>query len=401
MLIGDPHDYANSTYRAQIAKLDVAILGMYNGWNGGVFAASVNAIKALNPSILLGNYTIMTEVPTASGGATAAKWTKLTAEHGPSGIGDWWAYDAAGAHTDWSAGAFGSYDTNLTLLTTPDSNGDRWPQWVAKNDYSEIIQGVNWDIWYSDNNMWKPRDDPDWNRSGSNDSQDSETTRNWWRDGQRAYYDQVRATAPGLALWVNADSDLDGSTYPTAATPFTQYKGVADGAFIEHGMGETWSVEEWGGWQLLMTWYRTLKANLTGPKHVLLDAYFPSTTDYQYARYALASTLMDDGFFSASTDYAQVLWFDEFDLAGTASTKWLGAASDPPQTSAWSLGVYRRNFANGTVLVNPKGNGSRTVTIGSGYHRIAGTQAPAVNSGAAVTSTVTLADRDGLLLVKP
>lgn len=36
-----------------------------------------------------------------------------------------------------------------------------------------------------------------------------------------------------------------------------------------------------------------------------------------------ASALLEDGYFSASTDYNQIPWYDEFDLAGTASTKWL------------------------------------------------------------------------------
>jgi hypothetical protein len=61
--------------------------------------------------------------------------------------------------------------------------------------------------------------------------------------------------------------------------------------------------------------------------------------------------------------------------------------------------VYRRNFEHGTVLVNPKGNGAKTVTIEAGYHRFQGNQAPAVNNGQPVTS-VTLADRDGIFLVK-
>jgi hypothetical protein len=51
------------------------------------------------------------------------------------------------------------------------------------------------------------------------------------------------------------------------------------------------------------------------------------------------------------------------------------------------------------VLVNPKGNGTRTVDLGGEFVRLTGTQVPAVNNGRVVTS-VTLADRDGLFLLR-
>jgi len=90
--------------------------------------------------------------------------------------------------------------------------------------------------------------------------------------------------------------------------------------------------------------------------------------------------------------------YDEF-TAGTGSNKWLGTPIDPPQTAAWSKGVWRRRFTGGVVLCNPPGNGSQTVNPGPGYTRFSGSQAPSINNGAAVTGTVTLADRDGLFLV--
>lgn len=397
-LIGNPHNYGDSSYQAEIAQLDLAILGMYNGW--GAASTAVNAIRALNPSILLGNYTITTEVPSNSGNpATATRWTKLTNEVGPGGVGNWWAYDTGGAHTDWAGGAFNTWDTNLTLLTTPDVNGDRYPQYAAKLDYTQIMTGVNWDIWFNDNSFWKPRSDADWNRDGVADSRDNLTVKGWWRAGQRAYYDQAKTSAPSLKLMVNADSDLDGSgPYPGGTDTFTQYENVCHGALMERIMGETWSAETWGGWSTAMGWYRALKANLLSPQ-LLMFEIGPVGTDYQYFRYAFASCLMDDGYFCVDIDGNTIPWFDEYDLAGTASTKWLGAAIDGPQTTAWQLGVYRRRFANGVVLVNPKGNGARTVTLGTGYTRFTGSQAPAVNSGATVTSTVTLQDRDAIFLV--
>jgi hypothetical protein len=404
MLIGGGHAYDVTTYQQQIAKLDMAILGMYNTWNRGgkTPAQAVNEIKAYNPRILLGNYTLMTEVNTsATDSATADLRNKLNSSIGPNRVGDWWAYNAAGQKTNWSGGTYPVNDVNLTLQTTPDANGDRWPQWMAKRDNTNVISKANWDIWYSDNNFWKPRISDDWDRNGTNDDANNETVRNLYRNGQRAYYDTAKSLQPTKQLMVNADNDLDGSVFPSEANPFTQYKGVMGGAFLEHAFGESWSAETWGGWSVMMGWYQKTISNLAAPQMLVLDAYMGNNTaDYKTLRYAFGSTLLDNGYFSASSDYDKVLWYDEFDLAGKGTTKWLGKAIDGPQTAAWQNGVYKRTFTGGMVLVNPKGSGTKTVTIGAGYHRFAGTQVPSVNTGQPVTSTVTLTDRDALFLVK-
>lgn len=101
------------------------------------------------------------------------------------------------------------------------------------------------------------------------------------------------------------------------------------------------------------------------------------------------------------------------------STGWLSygtGPSDPPQVSGspWSQGVYLRRFSGGAILVNPRGNGAKTFTVGSGTgqipasmsrcasHTISGTQAygdTAVNTGATVSGSVTLQDTDALFLV--
>jgi hypothetical protein len=402
MLIGDPHNYGDPAYQARIARLDLAVLGMYEGWNDGGKspAQAVAEIRARNPAILLANYTVMTEVGRdRSDPAQAYLRRRLKTGVGPGGVGDWWAYDAKGRHTDWSGGAYGAWDTNLTLLTTPDEDGERWPQWLARAQFARLLQGAGFDIWYSDNNMWRPRSNADWDRDGHDDSVDDIKVRGWWRDGQRAYYDAAHAIAPGMPVMVNADSDLSGEVFPPGADRFGQYRKAVNGAFLEHVMGEDWSAETWGGWPLAMGWYHQVRANLAAPAMVVFDVRLRRPRDYQFLRYALASALMDDGYFSASTDYNRIAWYDEFDLAGTASTKWLGRAVDPPQVSAWRDGVYRRRFAHGMALVNPKGNGPRTVTIAPGYRRIAGHQDPAVNSGLKAVS-ITLGERDGILLVK-
>jgi len=99
---------------------------------------------------------------------------------------------------------------------------------------------------------------------------------------------------------------------------------------------------------------------------------------------------------------ATFLWFDEFDNAG-AGVGYLGQATNPWQTGPWSNGVWKREYQNGIVLWNPKGNGQKTVSLtGLGnLKHIQGSQDPTINNGASVTNgSVTLNDRDGLILLR-
>jgi lysophospholipase L1-like esterase len=58
-----------------------------------------------------------------------------------------------------------------------------------------------------------------------------------------------------------------------------------------------------------------------------------------------------------------------------------------------------RRYSNGLVLVNPSKSAGATISVGTGYQRLAGTQDVTTNNGQAVNS-VTLGPRQGLLLVK-
>jgi hypothetical protein len=94
--------------------------------------------------------------------------------------------------------------------------------------------------------------------------------------------------------------------------------------------------------------------------------------------------------------------FDEFYGGKTHTASklgYLGQPKGPPQTNAWSQGVYRREFDKGLVLVNPKGNGTKTVNVGSGWRRIDGSQDRNHNNGQSAAS-VTLKEQDGIILLR-
>jgi hypothetical protein len=163
------------------------------------------------------------------------------------------------------------------------------------------------------------------------------------------------------------------------------------------------TIHTWGSWSRMMSAYRKVTGLVGGPK-LLIFGMKGKPADYQAFRYGFGSALLGDAYFdlsdgtSGSVYKPAVHWFDEYAPEGR-TTSWLGAAIDQPPTEPWKDGVWRRRFEGGMVLVNPRGNGARAVGVEPGYRRIRGTQAPAINTGAAV-STVSLRDRDALVLVR-
>src|SRR5258705_1405470 len=100
-----------------LARFDLAMLGLYAGWsqNGLGIQGAAQALKTLKPSILVGNYSILSEAYFTT--FPDARTTKLNAMN-------WWLRDAAGNRVQWSS-AYGAWDINITTLAAPDANGRR------------------------------------------------------------------------------------------------------------------------------------------------------------------------------------------------------------------------------------------------------------------------------------
>ena len=167
------------------------------------------------------------------------------------------------------------------------------------------------------------------------------------------------------------------------------------------GWGNSWESNK--GWQTLYESYQWSMDYFRKPT-VLFFNVIGNPEDYRFFRYAFATCLLGDAFFNFPPEkyfFGTVEWFDEFDRAGKDSTSWMGrplAGSAFPQT-AWQKGVYRRDFDNAVVLVNPRGNGKSVVTVEAGLRRLQGRQDPGVNNGK-VADSITLADGDGIVLIR-
>jgi hypothetical protein len=359
------------------------------------------AIKAINPHIVLVNYSDITSLanPTPGppgvnpGGPYAAAWAEVDSFK-------WWLYLHGGTGTEVAALIAGNDQINTTQFTPPNNAGVNYPAWRANFDtiYSTMT-ALSLDGIYADKTTLIPPVDGDWDRDGDTvpltDPPDLRTdgdVGDWWRKGFVAYFNAVRGgMAAGKMLFANCgdwSSQLDLAQF--------DFNYAVNGGVIESIIGQSYSPETTGGFGSLIYAYQNIM-DITAAPQMQVFAHDGSVTDYQDFRYGLTSCLLGGGYYYHSDGagiggYHNVNWFDEFDNN-------LGAASTFAFPGPWQNGVYRRDFQNGIALVNPKGNGAQTVTLETGYKKITGSQDPGVNDGSTVTS-VSLADRDGLILMR-
>jgi hypothetical protein len=383
---GGAKAYWDPAYQRELASRDVVILSVYTGWGSGhgiTMNTAVQQIKAINPATKVFLYTNAESLTMPTDATWRPLADQITANR-------WWLYQSGFSGTIVpSAGGGGRMTMNISSQSRRNAAGQNFAQWYGRWLAAQFgTPNPAADGFFMDNVFWAPRVDGDWNGDGQIDSRTSSTARAWMRQGHVQQLQAQKSAMPNKLFLANtADWGL-----PEAV--LTEYNGQYNGAVFEHMLGRPISQETWAGWDAMMKGYRKIMAAVAAPKYVIC-MQGGSVTDYQAMRYGLASCSLDDGYFmfSNNADWLyDVVHFDEYDAK-------LGNPTTAPPTTAWQSGVYRRDFQNGIVLVNPKGNGSRTVNLGGEFVRLSGTQVPAVNNGRVVTS-VTLADRDGLFLLR-
>ncbi len=380
MNIGGPSRYDDSENQRNLSKHDLVVLGFYPGWErDGKRTRSMRGVvknlKRLNPNILVGQYTMLQEAQDSHSPSARAKAEKLTKEN-------WWLTDSNGKKVRWTA-SYGAWDINISHWVDADSEGQRYPGWLARYLYNSFFKNVpEFDIWYLDNALSKPASKvADWDRDGSNDRRDDSRISQAYRLGQVSFWQAVRALSPKVTLMANSD-DLSSS----------EYRNKVEGAFLEAIMGARWSTESREGWEAAMARYHSTFEYTLSPHQVVFNVH-GAATDFRLMRFGLASALLNDGFFCYSEEggnYRSVLWFDEFDVE-------LGKPIDPPQLSPVKKSVYVRRFENGMALVNA-GTEQTDIDVGPGYSRFAGAQDSLTNTGQRV-KTVRLGAKDGLVLI--
>ena len=147
---------------------------------------------------------------------------------------------------------------------------------------------------------------------------------------------------------------------------------------IERGVIDTGIVGGTGtyGYETVLAWAEHIHSRGKG---VVWDAQSTWGREYQLATYFLLSNGLDGLAHPDGSDPNN--WWSGYDVD-------LGR---PLGARYSSDGVFRRDFQHGTVLVNQPGQTTRTITLDSPHRTLAGT----------TTSSVTLAARDGAVLLDP
>ncbi len=170
----------------------------------------------------------------------------------------------------------------------------------------------------------------------------------------------------------------------------------------------------WGGAATAMTFYKAQMASVQSGSVALVTGGFRST-DYQLMRAAICSVAMDNGYmlmggqsnlgYQDQVDGSNVstlplcdeMWGGTQALGGYLGAP-LATSQGAVQTAAWQNGVWRRDFANGIVLMNMSG-ASQTVTLGGTYYHLRSAYGSQPINNAAAATSVTLAVKDGCILM--
>jgi len=461
-----------------MARADIAFIGLYadGPWDTGAGGqlsrdAIYDDLHARNPNLVVMDYQAVME-----GGISGNKGTKGQAETGPVGNGGTWLpNDWIGRDIDGTPlGSFGSaVNFNLTDYVTPDVDGNRFPRYIAGyNDDKHmiaalpVVPGANGCNLFFDVYDRRPLlNNVDWNRDGSR----SQARNNYdpenpahdplgvaqaaaWRQGYRDVIDFFHIKYPlvittgNLTTWSREYSGVDMSeaAMPSLAlehidsmhggwvegqslkrTTFT-FSGVAsDGLNMGNGFGN-WRMA-YSSYVYCM--YKSTRLDSDGamPKYVMnqweVDIIPQGSnnpgagTAFNLARWAIVSTLLDDGYVGISDvsplQYGSSVHFDEFGTVNTLVTGlskgWLGQPIDAPQRVLWTGNLWKREYANGIVIINTDNdetNAAATVPVTSGtdpigagiYKRITGSQDSAFNNGQIVNANFSLEPIDAIIL---
>lgn len=236
-----------------------------------------------------------------------------------------------------------------------------------------------------------------------------------WREGYTEMLRQSRQLFPEHALIVGNAGWNTGPDYSPSLN------GIMIEQFLE---GESM---EGFGWSAVMRTYAHYATRAVSPRVSVIMANRDKTKgkDRAFMRFALASTLMFDGYLAftnrarPSSSYQTTRWFDEYSVdrqTGIATHDmrfkgYLGKPLDDARSvtgrrladvlaagEAADTEVWQREFEHGRVLVNPSRT-RPTVDLGAEYRRIQGAVDKKINDGALVR-TIVMAPRSGAIVLR-
>lgn len=288
---------------------------------------------------------------------------------------DWYLKDSAGNKLSWWSG---TYIFNVTDQA-PVKNGKTLQTYMADFVVDELLSSGYWDgVFYDnswDNITYFVGNDVDIDRDGVSDSDANAK----WVEGMKAIYNRTRARG-GNDIYIVGNS--------TARV----YYNELNGSMVENFSSTNWAQR--------MQEVADFAQNYRSPQLILVNANTANTgrQSYKQMRFGLGSALLEDAYFSydfGDQRHEQTWQFDEYDINLGSP---IGSAVSQKGLSDYGADVWRRDFANGVVVLNSQSRGTQ-VELGGEFEKLRGTQDPTVNDGA-IVSEVSLNGYDALLLLK-
>jgi len=316
---------------------------------------------------------------------------------------------------------FELYPGFWTRLINPTTAANRFiPEFLNRNVLaSGLLDGIFYD-WAATSMSWlNHRKNVDAGRTdiysrGIGDS--DHALDGAWRRGYDTMLGNSRRVFPAGTLIVGNAGWTTGSGY----------EHLLNGVMIEQFLeGEAQSPDF--GWTAVMRTYAHYAGAAVAPRLSIVMANRDDPVDLEFMRFALASTLMFDGYFAFTNRLAPTMayqttrWYDEYGVDRISGK----AGADPafkgylgrPVGAAIAVGtgirlaevlaqgrraeddVWQRDFEHGRVLVNPSRR-AVSIDLGSEFRRICGTLERTWNDGSRV-HVLMLPPRSGTILLNP
>lgn len=303
------------------------------------------------------------------------------------------------------------------------------PNYLRDNVMSaNLVDGIFYD-WINESfsflryrNDNPPNSYIDINLDGQADSE--EEINMLWSQGTRRMLSESRKVFPDGSLIVGNGGGSGSLWVDTKAKSDDIYLGLLNGRMLEGFLSPNSGID----WQESMRAAALMDQASSNPKVPMFMAY-GAENDFDNLRFTLASALMLDGYFAMtesrtwfnSSPYRDSWWFDEYsvDLSTGQAIKSLEGKGflGMPLNEGYNVDdkeeklrllllnndlnakrrIWRRDFQNGIVLVNPSGN-VKTVDLNGQFRKILGIKDPDFNDGSVVT-IIDLPPRSGIILL--
>jgi hypothetical protein len=428
--IQDNHDYGNAAFISRAAISDIVIMNLWNGWRDpGTRLNSLQVLQAINGASTRNTLSIGYMIPEQSEDYSAyPAWLSQV------NSANWWlrtSFPSGAQVSDSNVGGSG-YWLNVLVGGATGIGGRTYDQYMADyvvdfyyngdaaglaTDGSDPVNPL-WAGMYQDSLYGCFTTNADYARTGSSNSGSCAQ----WAAGQLAVTQRVQADKPGSLAFGNLSECQNPAHCPMIQAG---YGGQLDGGDLENMVGSTGSIEN-QGLALLLLAYQNQMGLLNSKQLGVFTAYnitsngedqINTNVPYQAARNALAICMVlgnarcDLQSNTGSIDANAALWFDEDAVnratqapcvtpgtACAANIGYLGAAVDPPQTTAHQGCYWRRRFQYGEVWWSPASCSAGTISFGYTVNFIAGVQAPSFNTGGS-GSTHPISSRDGIIVL--